>query len=47
MKAIVFTILMVLGMSSSLSVAGQITDEEQARDSFSQNIQHIYNPSIR
>lgn len=45
MKAFLLTIIMALGMSSPLAIAGQSMDEEQPRDAFTQNIQHIYNPA--
>jgi hypothetical protein len=47
MKSLFLAVVAVLGMSAGLAFADQGMDEDKYHDTFSHNIEHIYNPSTR
>jgi len=47
MKAFIITVVAVLGMSASMVASAHTTDQDVHKDTFSHNIEHIYDPSRR
>lgn len=47
MKKLIFAVVAVLGMSASMAVSAHDVGEGVYQDTFSHNIEHIYNPSAR
>ena len=47
MKSLFLAVVAALGMSAGLAFADQGMDEGKYHDTFSHNIEHIYNPSTR